>query len=64
MAKKSLTNPMHPDLWVYAQSQPFDNAFVAVDNPDDDVIQQFGNGETMVVHDNPDDVEDSFIIGG
>lgn len=62
MAEKSLTNPLHPELLVYAyQNEPFDNAFVAIDNPDDDVIQQFGNGETLVKHDNPDDLEDKLV---
>ncbi len=58
MAKKNLTDKRHPKATaVYAQNEPFDNAFVALDNPDDATIKQYGNGETMVKNDNPDDLE-------
>ena len=42
---------------VSKQSNAFDDAFVAMDNPDDAEVMQYGNGTSLVAEDNPDDME-------
>lgn len=32
--------------------------YIVLDNPDDRITEQTGDGTTLVVNDNPDDVED------
>lgn len=34
------------------------NQYTVMDNPDDRITEQTGDGKTIVVNDNPDDVED------
>lgn len=42
---------------VFEQGPAFDDAFVAMDNPDDAELTQYGNGTSLVAEDNPDDME-------
>lgn len=35
--------------------------FIALDNPDDRITEQNGNGITLVKNDNPDDLEDKLV---
>lgn len=61
MTEKYPNYKLDPELLIYAQNDPFDNAFVDIDNPNDAQVKQFGNGETLVKHDNPDDLEDMLV---
>lgn len=46
---------------VFNPVQSFDDSFVVMDNPDDDFLEQHGNGITLVTNDNPDDLEDKLV---
>lgn len=58
MADKKMIDEREPrpDA-VYGGGIAFDDAFVAMDNPDDAEITQYGNGTSLVAEDNPDDME-------
>jgi len=42
---------------IYDKDEKTENRFVVLDNPDDRISKETGNGVTMVANDNPDDVE-------
>lgn len=58
MPDKKLIDERNPKAdSVFEQGRAFDDAFVAMDNPDDAELTQYGNGTTLVAEDNPDDME-------
>ena len=42
---------------IYDKGEPIENTLTVLDNPDDRITEQTGNGLTIVTNDNPDDVE-------
>jgi len=42
---------------IYAKGEQIENTLTVLDNPDDRITEQTGDGLTIVTHDNPDDVE-------
>ncbi|WP_418790529.1 hypothetical protein [Phosphitispora sp. TUW77] len=42
---------------VFHKGEDTDNSLTVLDNPDDRITEQTGNGMTIVTNDNPDDVE-------
>jgi len=42
---------------IYDKGEQIENTLTVLDNPDDRMTEQTGNGVTIVKNDNPDDVE-------
>lgn len=54
--KNNLLKTQHTKIAGEAMHSP--NHYTVLDNPDDRITEQTGDGTTLVVNDNPDDIED------
>ncbi len=53
--KKRIPRTQHKK--VYDKEERTDNTLTVLDNPDDRMTEQTGDGITIIANDNPDDVE-------
>lgn len=58
MSKNKKEGPKTQHSRIFDQGTNRTNPFVVLDNPDDRITGQTGDGTTMVKHENPDDLED------
>jgi hypothetical protein len=56
--RKKDNSPVTQHKKIAAETRNNRNHFTVLDNPDDRITEQTGDGTTMVVIDNPDDIED------
>lgn len=43
------------------KNKSLDQSLLAIDNPDDRITKQTGDGTTLIKNDNPDDLEDKLV---
>lgn len=61
MSEKNKKSPKTQHTRIYNRGNKIENPFTVLDNPDDRITQQNGDGVTLVKNDNPDDVEDKLV---